>query len=179
MLVILKQVEVKSEIETKNYTIGRKGDDVMHKIRLFVMLFIVFLFLVLTSTLTYSFSTSGCEGDCKRCHSLSNQEANAILKKVKLSHAKILDIQLSPVKSLWEISLDDRGNRGVLYVDFSKKYLVPGPIIEVSSGSNKTAESIQNIPIGKTDFSKISLATPFVIGNVNAPKKVVVFSDPD
>ncbi|MCL4457184.1 MAG: hypothetical protein M1147_06930 [Nitrospirae bacterium] len=152
----------------------------MHKIRLFVMLFIVFLFLVLTSTLTYSFSTSGCEGDCKRCHSLSNQEANAILKKIKeLSHARITNIQLSPVKSLWEISLDDRGRKGVIYVDFSKKYIVFGNIVETSTGANKTVESIQNIPIGKTDFSKISLATPFVIGNANAPKKVVVFSDPD
>lgn len=145
--------------------------------KLLAIVSLVFLFL--TANAAYAFSTSGCEGDCKKCHSLSNQEATAILKKIKLSHAKILDIQLSPVKSLWEISLDDKGRKGVLYVDFSKKYLVPGPIIEVSSGSNKTAESIQNIPIGETDFSKVSFATPFVIGNANAPKKVVVFSDPD
>ncbi|MBI5212490.1 MAG: hypothetical protein HY957_03845 [Nitrospirae bacterium] len=148
------------------------------------LLCLVFLFFAYGSfraeNAAYAFSTGGCEGDCKKCHSLSNQEANAILKKIKeLSHVKILDIQLSPVKSLWEISLDDRGKRGVLYVDFSKKYIVPGPIIEVSSGSNKTAESIQKIPIGKTDFSKISLETPFIMGKANAPKKVIVFSDPD
>ncbi|HAK87715.1 MAG: hypothetical protein A2077_06815 [Nitrospirae bacterium GWC2_46_6] len=135
--------------------------------------------LFLAANAAHAFSTSGCEGDCKRCHSLSNQEAGAILKKIKLSHAKILDIQLSPVKSLWEISLDDRGKKGVIYVDFSKKYLVSGHIVEISSGASRTAESIQNIPIGKTDFSKISLATPFVIGSADAPKKVAVFSDPD
>lgn len=143
-----------------------------------MILCLVFLFFAANAA--HAFSTGGCEEDCRKCHSLSSQEANAILKKIKeLSHARILDIQLSPVKSLWEISLDDRGKRGVLYVDFSKKYIVPGPIIEVSSGSNKTAESIQKIPIGKTDFSKIPLATSFVMGNINAPKKVVVFSDPD
>lgn len=142
------------------------------------LLCLVFLFFAAHAA--YAFSATGCEEDCKKCHSLSNQEANTILKKIKeLSHAKLLDIQSSLVKGLWEISLDNRGERGVIYVDFSKKYIVPGPIIELSSGSNKTAESIQKIPIGKTDFSKISLATPFIMGKANAPKKVVVFSDPD
>lgn len=149
----------------------------MKRVEVF-LLCLVFLFFAANAA--HAFSATGCEGDCKKCHSLSNQEANTILKKIKeLSHAKLLDIQLSPVKGLWEIFLDDRGRKGVLYVDFSKKYLVPGPIIELSSGSNKTAESIQKIPIGKTDFSKISLATPFIMGKANAPKKVIVFSDPD
>ncbi|BCB96105.1 hypothetical protein JZK55_10270 [Dissulfurispira thermophila] len=151
----------------------------MHKFRSLVIIFIVFLFLTLTSTLTYSFSKAGCEGDCKKCHSLSTQEVNNILKKMNLSHAKTLDIRLSPVKSLWEIHIDDNGKKGIFYVDFSKKYLLPGPIIELDTGSNKTAESIQKIPIGHADVSKIPLNNALVMGNANASKKVIVFTDPD
>ncbi|WP_333653722.1 disulfide isomerase DsbC N-terminal domain-containing protein [Dissulfurispira sp.] len=142
-------------------------------------IFTVFLFLTFTSTFAYSFSNGGCEGDCKKCHSLSTQEANGILKKMNLSRAKILNIQLSPVKSLWEISIEDNGKKGIFYVDFSKKYLLSGQIIEVDTGSNKTAESAQRIPAGKADVSKIPINNALVMGNARAPKKVIVFTDPD
>jgi len=142
-------------------------------------IFTVFLFLTFTSTFAYSFSNGGCEGDCKKCHSLSTQEVNGILKKMNLSRAKILNIQLSPVKSLWEIHIDDNGKRGIFYVDFSKKYLIAGPIFEVDTGSDKTAESAQRIPTGKADVSKIPINNALVMGNARAPKKVIVFTDPD
>lgn len=134
---------------------------------------------LLTSGNAYSFSNGGCEGDCKKCHSLSTQEVNGILKKMNLSHAKVLSSQLSPVKSLWEIHIDDNGKKGIFYIDFSKKYLLTGPIIEISSGSNKTAESAQKIPIGIADVSKIPINNALVMGNARAPKKVIVFTDPD
>jgi thiol:disulfide interchange protein DsbC len=142
-------------------------------------IFTVFLFLTFTSIFAYSFSNGGCEGDCKKCHSLSTQEVNGILKKMNLSRAKILNIQLSPVKSLWEVFIDDNGKKGIFYVDFSKKYLLSGQIIEVDTGSNKTAESAQRIPIGKADVSKIPINNALVMGNARAPKKVIVFTDPD
>lgn len=148
--------------------------------RLGLILFFIFTpFLFLTSTLTYAFGTNGCEGDCKKCHSLSTQEVGGILKKMNLSHTKILNIQLSPVKSLWEIHIDDNGKKGIFYVDFSKKYLIAGTIVEVATGSNKTAESAQKIPIGKADVSKIPINNALVMGNNLAPKRVIVFTDPD
>lgn len=141
--------------------------------------FILLTAYCLLLTNANAFNATGCEGDCKKCHSLNNQEVGAILKKVNLSHAKILSVQLSPVKSLWEIAIDDKGKRGVFYVDFSKKYLLPGPIIEVSTGSNRTVESLQKIPIGKTDFSRIPLKNDLLVGSANAATKVVIFTDPD
>lgn len=147
------------------------------------ILALIFVFYFLSAhfnlNIANAFSTGGCDGDCKKCHSLNNQEVSGILKKMNLSHAKVLNIQLSQVKSLWEISIDDKGKKGIFYVDFSKKYVLPGPILEVSTGSNKTAESLQEIPIGKTDFSKIPLTNTLVMGSPKAAKKVVVFSDPD
>lgn len=150
----------------------------MKKFFVYFLLFASY-FLLLINGNAYSFSSGGCESDCKKCHSLSIQEVNGILKKMNLSRAKVLSIQLSPVKSLWEIFIDDNGKKGIFYVDFSKKYLVLGSIIEVGTGSNKTAESAQRIPIGKADVSKIPLDNALVMGNAKAPKKVIVFTDPD
>lgn len=147
--------------------------------RFFVCFLLFTSYFLLISGNAYSFSNGGCDGDCKKCHSLSTQEVNGILKKMNLSRAKVLNIQLSPVKSLWEISIDENGKKGMFYVDFSKKYILPGPIIELSTGANKTAESVQRIPIGKADVSKVPLNNALVMGNASAPKKVIVFTDPD
>jgi len=127
----------------------------------------------------YAFNAAGCSDDCRKCHSLTQQEVEGVLKEINLSHGKIISIKLSPVKSLWEVSIDDKGKKGILYIDFSKKYLLSGSIIELATKSNKTAESLQNIPIGKTDISKIPLHNALVLGNPSAAKKAVVFSDPD
>lgn len=127
-----------------------------------------------------AFSAGGCDGDCKKCHSLSREEVDGILKKINVPDAKILDVRLSPVKSLWEITIDDKGKRGLFYVDFSKKYIVDGRIIEVGTGSNKTQESYEKLqPRKKVDVSKIPLKDALTMGNAKAPKRVVVFTDPD
>jgi thiol:disulfide interchange protein DsbC len=148
---------------------------------IFLFLFVV-CYLLLTNPNAYAFSAgaAGCEADCKKCHSINNQEAADILKKMNLSHAKILNIQLSPVKSLWEISIEDKGKMGIFYVDFSKKYILPGPIVEISSGTDKTQERFEKIQEKRrVNVSKIHLKDAVVMGNINASKKVIVFTDPD
>ncbi|MBU1209404.1 MAG: DsbC family protein [Proteobacteria bacterium] len=57
---------------------------------------------------------------------------------------------------------------------------IPGPIIEIKSGSNITLEQFKKLQESKkVDFSRIPLTTPLVMGNQLAPKKVAVFTDPD
>jgi thiol:disulfide interchange protein DsbC len=124
-----------------------------------------------------AFSDKGCEGDCKKCHSLTEKEVKTILKQIKLEDVKVLNVQLSPVKSLWEISIDNKNKKGLIYVDISKKYIVAGNIIEVSTGINKTNEAFEKI--NKVDVSKVPLANALVLGDPNAKKKVIVFTDPD
>lgn len=144
-----------------------------------VLLFSVSLyFLVLTPDHPLlAFSPSGCEGDCHKCHSLKNQEVKNILQEMKIPYTEILQIQLSPVKGLWEVSIDNQGKKGLFYVDFSKKYFLPGPVIEIKSKLNKTLEQMSKLR--KVDFSKIPLKTPLVLGNPAAPQKVAVFTDPE
>jgi len=124
-----------------------------------------------------AFSPTGCEGDCVKCHSLSKPEVKTILQNMKIPHTDILQIQMSPVKGIWEVSIDDKGKKGLFYVDFSKRHFLLGPIIEVKSGLNKTMEQMSKLR--KVDFAKIPLNTPLVLGNRLAPQKVAVFTDPD
>jgi thiol:disulfide interchange protein DsbC len=127
-----------------------------------------------------AFSPTGCEGDCTKCHAIDNQEAKGILQSLKISQAEVLGIQMSPIKGLWEVTINDRGKRGVLYVDFSKQYILPGPIVEVKTGVNKTQEKLGKIQEKqKVDFSRIPLPSPLILGNPRAAQRVAVFTDPD
>ena len=127
-----------------------------------------------------AFSATGCEGDCTQCHSINNQEIKSILQSMKIPQAEVLKIQMSPIKGLWEISINERGKQGLFYVDFSKKYLLPGPIIEIQGGVNKTMERLGKIQeSGRVDFAKIPMNNALVMGNALAPQKVAVFTDPD
>ena len=146
---------------------------------LFLMGFAI-LVLVAPQKPIQAFSPTGCEGDCTKCHTINNQDVKGILQGLKITQAEVLGIQMSPIKGLWEITINDRGKRGVLYVDFSKNYIIPGPIIEVKTGVNKTMEKLgKTQPKQKIDFSKIPLPSPLVLGNLLALQRVVVFTDPD
>jgi thiol:disulfide interchange protein DsbC len=123
----------------------------------------------------------GCEEDCSKCHSLQKSEAQQILEKLHVSDAKVLDIKMSPIRGLWQIEVDNKGNRGVLYVGFSKKYVIGGSIFEVDTAQNKTQETLKETqqPDRFVDVSKIPLENAIVLGDKNAALKVIVFDDPD
>jgi len=152
-----------------------------------IMALLITLFLVLSILTLYTplkdvraLSPTGCEMDCQKCHSLNNQEVKVILQNLKIPQAEIVKIQLSPVKGLWEITIADKGKRGLFYVDFSKKYILRGPIFEIKSGTDKTSEHLARIPeTRKVDFSRIPLQNALVMGNDQATHKVAVFTDPD
>ena len=128
----------------------------------------------------HAISFTGCEEDCQKCHSLSNEEVNLILKKMQAADAKILKTQMSPVRGLWEVSIDHKGQRGLLYIDFSKKYLVTGSIIEVNAAINKTKERIDELNKDKKiNPASIPLKDALVLGSNAAAKKAIVFTDPD
>lgn len=123
---------------------------------------------------------SGCEENCEKCHSLSNSEVKLILNKLKAEDAKILKIQMSPIKGLWEVAIESKGQRGLLYVDFSKKYLVSGSIVEVNAAINKTKERLDELNRDKKiNPASIPLRDALVMGSNTASKKVIVFTDPD
>jgi thiol:disulfide interchange protein DsbC len=149
----------------------------------FLLLAAVFLacaLLQLNPSSLKAFDETGCEKDCMKCHTISNQEVKEILTNLKAPDAEIVKIQLSPLKGLWEVSIINKGRPGVFYIDFSKALVVSGSIIEVKTRKNKTAERLTILRESqRVDFSKIPLNQALVMGDPVAPKKVAVFTDPD
>lgn len=146
---------------------------------------VVFLSLVLTisyqlSTISYAYGSKAHDADCMKCHTLSTKEVQGILVKIKNPDAKILKIQMSPVRGLWEVAVENKGQRGLFYVDFSKKYLLSGQIIEVAAAIDRTRERLSELDKSRRiDRSRIPLKDALLLGDKNADRKVIVFTDPD
>jgi len=155
--------------------IHKKGAD-MKKF----LITLALLFSVLTVSPAFGFG--GCEENCQKCHSLNKQEVKEILTKLQATEAEVTDIRMSPIRGLWEVGIENKGMRGLMYVAFSKKYIVGGPIFEIETASNKSQESLQktNNEIPKyVDASAIPLNNALLLGQKDARYKVVVFTDPD
>jgi thiol:disulfide interchange protein DsbC len=165
-----------------------KDKEAVMRIRVLIIFLVAFLstsyFLLSTSYFllptSSSYASGGCGENCQKCHTLNNNEVQEILKKIKRPDAKILNIQMSPVKGLWEVAVEDKGQRGVFYVDFSKKYILGGQIIEVNVAIDRTRQKLNELNKNRRiDRSRIPLGDALLLGDKNATKKVIVFTDPD
>ena len=114
--------------------------------------------------------------DCTQCHKITNDEAVAVLKDIA-PDIKILGIRPIPLKGLWEIAAEGKGQKVVLYVDFSKKYLISGNLVDIKTKASLTQERFNEI--NKTDVSLIPLDDALVMGDKDAKNRVIVFTDPD
>jgi thiol:disulfide interchange protein DsbC len=138
------------------------------------------LFLAITLALlqyasnSYGFSNKG--ENCSKCHTLKKEEAAALLKEID-PNVKILNIKLTPLKSLWEIDIESNNKKAAIYLDITKKYLISGQIIDVKGKRNLTQERDEEL--NKIDASKVPLGDAIVMGDKNAKKRVIVFTDPD
>ena len=118
--------------------------------------------------------------NCAKCHTLSEKELGPILAKIRAPDAKILEIQPGPIKGMWEVSFERRGQRFVVYVDYSKKFVTPGPIIEHASGKDKTREKIAALnEARRVNVAQIPLKDALLVGKEDATSKAIVFLDPD
>lgn len=127
-----------------------------------------------------AYDKTGCEMNCQKCHTVKKEEIGEILKKLKAPDAEIVKVEPSEMKGVWEVSIINKGQPRLFYLDFSKEYVISGSVIDVKSGKNKTVEKIKEVQdTRKVDFSKIPLDQMLVIGDVASAKKVAVFTDPD
>jgi thiol:disulfide interchange protein DsbC len=129
-----------------------------------------------------AFGFGGCEENCLKCHSLNKQEVQQIFVKLHVPDAQVIDIRMSPIQGLWEVSIENKGARGLMYVGFSKKYVISGPIFEVETASNKTQETLQkmNNEVPRyVETSAIPLDNALLLGQKDARYKVIVFTDPE
>jgi thiol:disulfide interchange protein DsbC len=118
-----------------------------------------------------AFMKDGCgSGNCVDCHALSTDEAAKLLKALEID--KVNSVSESPVKGLWAVEAEKGGAKGMVFVDFGKKHVLQAQIVRLDTKENVTA-------VRRIDPSKIALDNALLIGKADAPKKVVIFSDPD
>lgn len=118
----------------------------------------------------------GTDQDCSKCHTLKTEEAQDALK-VLAPDVKILDIQPGPLKGFWELGIEAGGRKNIVYLDYSKKKIIIGNVIELQTKTNLTRESLDRI--NKVDLSQVPLENSLVMGDKDAKYKIVVFDDPE
>jgi thiol:disulfide interchange protein DsbC len=140
--------------------------------------FTIVAFLILSALLPIGsascFETRG--QDCAKCHTLGNDEARDLLKGV-FPDIKIVDIRVSPSKALWEVFSESGGKKGLIYIDFSKKYLFAGQVISIKERRNLTQERFNQL--NRVDVSLIPLGDALVMGDPKAKIRIIAFDDPD
>jgi thiol:disulfide interchange protein DsbC len=121
----------------------------------------------------YGFEARG--QDCSKCHTLGRDEAKDLLKNI-IPGVIIFDIRLSPAKGFWEVSVESGGRKGLVYVDFLKKYFFSGALISIAEKKNLTQERL--IELKRVDVSQIPLDDAIVMGDPKARIRVIAFSNP-
>lgn len=129
----------------------------------------------------YAFAPpSSKETECAKCHQLSKKEAATIFKNLNPG-IETLDVQLAPVRGLWQVPVKFNGKILILYLDFSKKHIISGSVIDAKTKQDITSAEAQRLSLkyNKVDVSKIPLKDALVMGDKNAKYRVIVFDDPD
>ena len=142
-------------------------------VRLFILFSVLSLcFLPVNPSL--GFETKG--QDCSKCHTLNNEEATNLLKNI-FPNVKVLEVQPSPMKGFWEVYLESGGRKGLVYVDFLKKYFLSGALVSIADKKNLTQERMTEL--NRVDVSQIPLDDALVMGDPKAKIRIVAFDDPD
>jgi thiol:disulfide interchange protein DsbC len=124
---------------------------------------------------TGAFSKDGCAvGECRDCHSLTRQEATALLGNLV---DNVLSVEQSPVKGLWVIDVAKNGKAWPVYMDYAKEFVIAGQVVRLRTGENYSGERFQKL--NRIDVSQIPLDDAIVIGRAEAKHRIVVFDNPD
>ena len=117
------------------------------------------------------FSGSPCR-DCTM-----TREGAALLLENRIANAKVLAVRASPIPCLCEVVLDVEDKKAVLYVDSTGSMVVSGAILDINTGQDLTKQRLRILnPI---DTSRIPLEDALVLGEKDAPHRIIVFDDPE
>jgi len=110
---------------------------------------------------------------------LSEEDMIPILKNVNMPQARVLSIRTGPIDGMWEVAIENKGQRFVVYIDSSKRYITPGPFIDYANHKDITRERNDELNRERRiDLSKIPLQDALIIGKGDARLRIVVFTDP-
>ena len=134
-----------------------------------------FLFLMLAASGAYAMTQEGCGGDCAGCHSITVPEANRLFSGI----AEVKSVRQAAVRGLFELVAVQNGHEAVVYLDYGKKNLIPGPIFDLSSRKPITEPPPQAQRISSVQIDLVPVDNSIVMGNPRGKRKLFVFTDPD
>ena len=134
--------------------------------------------LIITSP-SFAMAKEGCGGACNTCHTLSQKDAGDLLKKTGVT---VKSVKEAPAKGLFELLVEKDSKQGILFMDYGKKYIMQGMIVDLETLQPASAHS-QELPqpkqVTSVDVKTIPVDHAVVMGNPKATKKIYVFTDPD
>jgi thiol:disulfide interchange protein DsbC len=143
--------------------------------KLVLIVTILSLAVLLRHGNAYAFP-KGEEKGCIKCHTLNDEQAAEVLKPFA-PDVKILSIKEAPLAGMWEIAIESGAKKNVVYLDYGKKVLFIGNLIDAKTKTNYYKESYDEI--NKIDVSQIPLGNALVMGDKDAKHKIIVFDDPE
>ena len=138
----------------------------------------LFVSLIVTSP-SFAMAKEGCGGECSSCHTITEKEATELLKKTGIT---VTSVKQSPAKGLFELLVEKDGQKGLVLVDYGKKHLIQGIVVNIEKLQPASAHQ-QDLPQPKQqtslDVNTIPAANAIIMGNTKGSKKLYVFTDPD
>ena len=121
----------------------------------------------------------GTVKDCSSCHRLSKEEAQKLLE---FSKAKVVSVKPAPSQGLFEVLLTLEGAHGIVYIDYGKRHLIQGQMIDLSKKTEVIAHE-KELPKPKVfsglPLQELPVEHAFVMGNPKGSVRLAVFTDPD
>jgi len=146
------------------------------------LLLVVLAVLLLTTPVLAKMPAEkdGCgTQECSTCHSLSVEEANKLLSFAGIT---VKSVKPAPARGLFEVLFEKAGGVELVFIDFAKKHLVQGMVVDLQTREPVAAHD-KELPKPKqftgVDPAQIPVQHAFTIGNPKATKKIYVFTDPD
>lgn len=118
----------------------------------------------------------GCDSNCASCHKLTKEEATNLIKAFD-PKASVENVQQSPSKGLWELTVNGEKGKGIAYLDYSKGNLILGNIVKIKTKENLTADKLSDIQ--RVDISTIPIQNALYLGDTKAKYIFIIFTDPD
>lgn len=116
----------------------------------------------------------------KGCASITTKELQDLLVKINAGNSTVSYIRESSLAGICEVAIERENQVSIFYVDAAKTNMFFGSLVDIKTMANRTSQALQAIQDKKKiDISKIPLNNALVLGDAEAPKKVIIFTDPD
>ncbi len=141
-----------------------------------ILLFILCCSLYAAVAFGFGKGVEGCSGDCTTCHKVTKGEVEDMFKKIDPA-VSVEGVAPAPAPGLYQVTLKKGGQVQVMYLDFSKNYLIAGQLVDIRSRRDLTRQSVEAAMT--VDVGGLPLKKALVMGNTAGKRVLYVFSDPE